>query len=129
MEILNIDRNDLQARTELSKIYQHQNKYEDAEKILLEIFNIDKENCYAMAELIKVYFKKQNPEECFVIFDTFLSKCNLGKKRKREPQAMFNNIFKLCSIIRRNDKAKDYFDKYGYLLDQRNIELYKRYFR
>jgi hypothetical protein len=97
-------------------------------KILSELLKIDSSNCYAMAELIKVYTKRPTPEKCFQIFEAFLEGCKLEKKRGREPQAMFNNIFRLCSQIRRSDKAKQYFKKYSSILDDRNVSLYHSFF-
>jgi Tfp pilus assembly protein PilF len=128
MESLAIDEKQLHPRTELAKIYQHQKKYAEAEKVLSEILKINHCNCYAIAKLIKVYAKIQKPEKCFEMFEVFLEECKLEKKRRREPQAMFNNIFRLCSQNRRGDKAKQYFDNYSHLLDDRNVSLYYRYF-
>ncbi|OGU60380.1 MAG: hypothetical protein A2V66_11590 [Ignavibacteria bacterium RBG_13_36_8] len=116
----------MQARTELAKIYQHQNKYDEAEKILLELLSIEKRSFYAMAELIYVYNKMDKPEKCFQLFDKFLYDVQIEKKRK--PQAMFNNIFKLCAKYRKSDKAKEYFSTYSKILDERNILLYKQLF-
>ncbi|MBC8485823.1 MAG: hypothetical protein H8D45_07250, partial [Bacteroidetes bacterium] len=114
--------------TELAKIYQHKGKYDEAEKILLEILSINSMNCYAMAELVHVYTKNQNPEKCFQVFDEFLKNCRLDKKRRREPQAMFHYIFKLCLQFRRHDKARQYFEKYSHFLDDRNKTLFHQFF-
>lgn len=54
----------LHYRTELAKIYQHQGKYDEAEKVLLEILSISLYNCCAMSELISVYSKLENPDKC-----------------------------------------------------------------
>jgi len=126
LDLLDIEPQDLQARTELSKIYQYQKKYDEAEKVLLEILAIDKMNYYAMAELISVYNITNRPEDCFERLDTFLKNARI--ENRREPQPMFNNIFKLCLRYHRPDKAREYFNKYSKVLDSRNIELFNSCF-
>ena len=126
IESLAIDNNQLHPRTELAKIYQYQKKHNEAEKILLELLSIDPKDFYAMAELISVYDKTNNPERCFELFDAFLRHTHV--ENRREPQAMFNNIFRLCLKYRRPDKAKEYFDNYSDVLDSRNISLFHRCF-
>ena len=81
-----------------------------------------------MAELIKVIAIKQKPDVCFQIFNNFLERCKLEKKKRREPQAMFNNIFRFCSQFKKQDEAKQYFDKYSYILDKRNLALFHQLF-
>ena len=125
-EILKEIPHNLHYRTELAKIYQHQNKYAEAEKILLDLLSLDKNSCYAMAELISVYTNKKEPDKCFEILDGFLRNTRIEKRR--EPQAIFNNIFKLCSQFRLSYKAKEYFDNYSSILDDRNKELYRKLF-
>ncbi|UCE65993.1 MAG: hypothetical protein JSU85_14235, partial [Candidatus Zixiibacteriota bacterium] len=111
---------------ELSRIYQQQKRFKEAEKVLLELIEIESRSFFAMAELISIYHKTRQPEKCLFAFDTFLKETKPEKERK--PQAMFNNIFKLCKNFERPEKAKDYYEKYRHILDDRNILFYKRLF-
>ena len=110
----------------MSKIYQHQGRYDKAEKVLLESLEIDEENFHAMAELISIYDKNSGTDICFRKLDEFLEGLDVPGGRK--PQAMFNNLFKLCSNRDRPEKAREYFERYSYMLDERNVSLYRRYF-
>ena len=94
--------------------------------MLIDSLVIDKKNHYAMAELISVYKSLKQPEKCFETFDKFLKQLKL--KKERRCQAMFNNIFQLCKRFNRSDKALEYYTQYSNILDDRNIELYKRLF-
>jgi tetratricopeptide (TPR) repeat protein len=126
LELLKIEPKDLQARTELAKVYQKQNKLPEAEKILLESLEIDKRNIFAVAELICVYDKMGKVDDCFVRFDEFLNDIKL--RPGRTPQAMFNNIFQLCSHHHRPEKAISYYKQYKSFLDERNLALFNRIF-
>jgi tetratricopeptide (TPR) repeat protein len=46
---------ELKCRTELSKIYQQQKKWEEAEQILLDLKRLDPDNLMARTELSKIY--------------------------------------------------------------------------
>jgi tetratricopeptide (TPR) repeat protein len=59
LELLGIDPDNLQARTELSKIYQSLKKWDAAEKILLECLGIDPDNLQARTELSKIYQRQK----------------------------------------------------------------------
>jgi tetratricopeptide (TPR) repeat protein len=128
IDCINIKPNDRKSRTELAKIYQLQGKYDEAENVLLKILTIRRYDCYAMAELISVYTHLKQKEICINRFDDFMKRCDLRKKRKREPQPMFNNFFKFCRNFNESKLAKQYFVKYKNFLDDRNISLYHRYF-
>jgi tetratricopeptide (TPR) repeat protein len=125
-DLLSIDPQNVQARTELAKIYQYQKKHDQAEKVLLELLDIAPTNFYAMAELVSIYDRTNRPEECFETLDAFLK--NLSVEARREPQATFNNVFRLCSRYDRPDKAEEYYAKYSTVLDERNIALFIRLF-
>ena len=126
LESFDIDNKQLHPRTELAKVYQKQNKLPEAEKILLESLKIDKRNIFAMAELIGVYDKMGKVDDCFVRFDEFLNDIKL--RPGRTPQAMFNNIFQLCSNHHRPEKAIYYYKQYKSFLDERNLALFDRIF-
>ena len=125
-ECLFISPNDLNSRTELAKIYHYQGKYDQAEKLLLELLDIDPKDFHAMAEIVSVYDKTNKPEKCFEILDSFLKNAHVEKRR--EPQAMFNNVFKLCFNHHLPNKAQEYFRNYSKVLDSRNILLVHRLF-
>ena len=126
LESLAIDNQQVHPRTELAKIYQYQKKHDQAEEVLLESLNIDPTDFYAMAELVSVYDRTNKPEKCFETLDAFLKSVHV--EERREPQATFNNVFKLCSRYHRPDKAKEYYDNYYPVLDSRNITLFNRLF-
>ena len=50
LESLRIDLEHLHARTELSKIYQYQRKWKEAEELLLESLKIDPEQLHPRTE-------------------------------------------------------------------------------
>jgi pentatricopeptide repeat protein len=92
----------------------------------MESLDIDRRNIFAMAELIRVYDMMGKVDDCFVRFEKFLNdvKLRLG----RTPQAMFNNIFHLCSQHHRPEKAIYYYKQYKSFLDERNLALFDRFF-
>ncbi|MCP4570386.1 MAG: tetratricopeptide repeat protein, partial [FCB group bacterium] len=55
--------NELKCRTELGKIYQHQDKYDEAERILLESLEIDNRHLHARTELAKIYQHQDKYDE------------------------------------------------------------------
>ena len=55
LESLRIDPEQLHPRTELSKIYQYQKKWREAEEVLLESLRIDPEQLHPRTELSKIY--------------------------------------------------------------------------
>ncbi len=55
LEILDIDKDNVHTRTELAKIYQHQKKYDKAEKMLLECIQIDSSDLNSRMELSRIY--------------------------------------------------------------------------
>ena len=59
----------MHPRTELAKIYQHQNKYEEAERILLESLKIDNKQLHPRTELAKTYktLGKYHKAETFLL--------------------------------------------------------------
>ncbi len=59
---LAVNTNSLHVRTELSKIYQRQNKLGDAEAVLLESLKIDSKQLHPRTELAKIY-QRQNKFE------------------------------------------------------------------
>ncbi|TKJ36582.1 hypothetical protein CEE37_14985 [candidate division LCP-89 bacterium B3_LCP] len=126
LECLQLKATDLNSRTELGRVFQRMGRYKDAEDVLLNLLAIDKRNYFAMAELISVYDKMQDPDKCLQKFNEFLANVKISKGR--EHQAMFNNIFKLCKRYSYPEKAKEYFEKYKEILDERNKELYQSLF-
>ena len=54
---------DLQARTELAKIYQRQGKLQEAEKVLMDLLAIDRRNLQARTELAKIYQRQGKLQE------------------------------------------------------------------
>jgi len=54
---------ELKCRTELSKIYQHQKRWLEAEDILLELKRLDPENLQARTELSKIYQQQKRWRE------------------------------------------------------------------
>jgi len=121
----------LHFRTELAKVYQKmggKENLERAEKRLLESLEINNKNFYTMAELIRVYSSISKPRESFKQIDKFLSQKNLrffNKNKGRVHQPLFNNLFSLCNKFKYFDKAKEYFEKYSDILDERNIRNYQ----
>src|SRR5688572_19031530 len=55
MELLLLEPDDLQARTELAKIYQRQGKLAEAETLLLQSLEIDNKQLHPRTELAKIY--------------------------------------------------------------------------
>jgi tetratricopeptide (TPR) repeat protein len=54
---------ELKCRTELSKIYQRQKRWQEAEDILLELLKLDPENLQARTELSKIYQRRKRWQE------------------------------------------------------------------
>jgi hypothetical protein len=54
---------ELKCRTELSKIYQRQKRWQEAEDTLLELLRLDPENLQARTELSKVYQRQERWKE------------------------------------------------------------------
>jgi tetratricopeptide (TPR) repeat protein len=134
LELIKIDRNNLNARTELAKVYQElyratkdRNYLQKAEERLLESLKIDKYNFFAHAEFVKVCNFALKPRKALKTIDTFLSQKGLrmGNHNSRTHQALFNNLFSLCGQYKYYDKAKEYFESYSGVLDERNIENYR----
>jgi tetratricopeptide (TPR) repeat protein len=63
LESLKIDAEQLHPRTELSKIYQRQKKWREAEDILLESLKIDAEQLHPRTELSKIYQRQKKWRE------------------------------------------------------------------
>ncbi|UCE65268.1 MAG: tetratricopeptide repeat protein, partial [Candidatus Zixiibacteriota bacterium] len=54
---------DLHSRTELSRIYQQQKRFKEAEKVLLELLEIDNNNLQARTELSRIYQQQKRFKE------------------------------------------------------------------
>ena len=57
------NKKELKCRTELSKVYQHQKRWKEAEDILLELKTIDPDNLQARTELSKIYQQQKRWKE------------------------------------------------------------------
>ena len=80
-----------------------------------------------MAELIRLYANMNKIDECLEKVQKFLIQKNLMYKRNKTHQPCFNNLFYICKKFDKKDYLKDIFQKYQYNLDNRNIEIYKKY--
>jgi Tfp pilus assembly protein PilF len=116
------------SRDVLARVYIEIKEYDNAEKILLDILKISKFDFYAISILISLYTTISKPRKAFSEIDRFLSNDKLrffGANKGRKHQKLFNNIFFLCKRYKYFDKAKVYFEKYEYLLNDRNLNQYK----
>ena len=131
-ESLEIDNKQLHPRTELAKVYQTQKKYDEAEKVLKESLTINKYGFHAMAGLVRLLSDSSKPRKALEKVNQFLSVEGLrffGGSGGRAHQALFNNLFFLCSRYKYFDEAKEYFKEYSNILDSRNIKNYEYYIK
>jgi|GEM_PF-3275085 len=63
---------ELKCRTELSKIYQHQKRWLEAEDILLELKRLDPENLQARTELSKIYQQQKRWDEAIRLLKEYI---------------------------------------------------------
>ena len=127
LECIKISPKDLNSRTELAKVYQTQKKYDEAEEVLLESLKINKYGFHAMAGLVRLLSDISKPRKALEKVNQFLSVEGLrffGGSGGRTHQALFNNLFFLCSRYKYFDEAKEYFRQYKDILDSRNIRSY-----
>lgn len=98
-KIIGSDKENLQAKVELSRIYQKQNKMNQAEKILIECLKDDPTNSFINYELSKVYQKEGRPESAMNILYNYLNfdKDNLQIRLE---------ISKICQKQKKWDKAE-----------------------
>ncbi|HEV7699501.1 MAG TPA: tetratricopeptide repeat protein, partial [Pyrinomonadaceae bacterium] len=73
VELLDLEKNDLQARTELARIYQRQGKLKEAEERLLESLEIDDKQLHPRTELAKIYQRQGKLEEAEARLDESLA--------------------------------------------------------
>jgi len=96
-ELLELDKKNLQARTELAKIYQRQNKLPEAEKILKELLKLDKKNLQARTELAKIYQRQDKLPEA----EKVLLECIAYSPKD------LNSRTELAKIYQRQDKLPE----------------------
>ena len=63
---------ELKCRTELSKIYQRQKRWQEAEDILLELKRLDPENLQARTELSKIYQQQKRWDEAIRVLNEYI---------------------------------------------------------
>jgi tetratricopeptide (TPR) repeat protein len=63
LNLLQLEPNSLQARTELAKIYQRQGGFDEAEGVLLKSLEIDPQQLHSRIELAKVYQRQGRLDE------------------------------------------------------------------
>ncbi|EAT59669.1 tetratricopeptide repeat protein [Chlorobium ferrooxidans] len=97
LSALNLMPNNLHTRTELAKIYQRQDKLEEAEVVLKKLLDIDKNNLMARTELAKIYQRQDKLEEAEVVLKKLLDidKNNLMARTE------------LAKIYQRQDKLEE----------------------
>lgn len=111
------------ARTNLARIYQLHNKFNDAEAVL-EIL-IQQKNIIALSEILIIYSRTGKIDKAFQTFDSIINEnTNIDKKH----QASFNNLFEMCKIHNLISVGKKYFEMYQDKLDIKNINKYKKIF-
>ncbi|MDQ1353259.1 MAG: Tetratricopeptide repeat protein [Acidobacteriota bacterium] len=102
LELLDLDKKNLQARTELSKIYQRRKRYDEAEKILKELLAIEPDNIHGCTEFALMYkqwadYEKKNKRS------TWWEKKQLYYKYIKESYRInpFNipTLMELCAIF------------------------------
>ena len=89
--------NNLHIRTELAKIYQRQDKLEEAEVVLKELLDIDKNNLMARTELAKIYQRQDKLEEAEVVLKESLA----IDSKQLHPRT------ELAKIYQRQDKLEE----------------------
>ncbi|UDM62541.1 tetratricopeptide repeat protein [Pseudoalteromonas piscicida] len=94
---LAVNTNSLHVRTELSKIYQRQNKLGDAEAILLDLLKLDSNNLQARTELAKIYQRQNKLGDAEALLKEIL---NISPKD-------LNSRVELAKIYQRQNKLGD----------------------
>jgi tetratricopeptide (TPR) repeat protein len=88
---------ELKCRTELSKIYQRQKRWKEAEDILLEALRINPENLHSRTELSKVYQQQKKWKEAEDI---------LLESKRLDPENLHSRT-ELSKIYQRQKKWKE----------------------
>ena len=123
MELLKLEPDDLQARTELAKIYQRQGRLDEATSKAEEALVIDLLNDFAMSELLGTWSRQGEKEKCKERFLKFINQRNY--RFSRYSQAPVFRFFQCCRKFAMKEEAKLVFDRFKSQLDDRNVDFYE----
>jgi tetratricopeptide (TPR) repeat protein len=119
--IIQNNNSELKSRTELSKIYQRQRKWKEAEKPLLEYIELDPEGLHPRTELSKIYQQQRKWKEAENILlelvkidkDNLQARTELSKiyQRQRKWREAEDILLELLSIDKDNLQARTELSK------------------
>jgi tetratricopeptide (TPR) repeat protein len=122
MELLLLEPDNLQARTELAKVYQRLGKLAEATAMGEEVLALDPLNHFAMSELLGVWTRQGEKEKCKKRFFAFIEQPRY--EFTRYSQAPVFRFFQCCRKFGMSEEAKSVFERFKLQLDDRNIDLY-----